>query len=79
MGTEIGVGMGAETGSEMATETMTGMATETEAGMATETEVGIDAVPGRSARRRQAILEAATEVFVRQGYLGATTDQVAPR
>jgi AcrR family transcriptional regulator len=32
---------------------------------------------GRSARRRQAILEAATEVFVRQGYLGATTDQVA--
>ena len=31
---------------------------------------------GRSARR-QAILEAATEVFVRQGYLGATTDQVA--
>jgi AcrR family transcriptional regulator len=32
---------------------------------------------GRSARRRQAILAAATEVFVRQGYLGATTDQVA--
>src|SRR2546429_7810222 len=32
---------------------------------------------GRPARRRQAILAAATEVFVRQGYLGATTDQVA--
>jgi TetR/AcrR family transcriptional regulator, mexJK operon transcriptional repressor len=32
---------------------------------------------GRSARRRQMILEAATEVFVRNGYLGATTDQVA--
>lgn len=32
---------------------------------------------GRSARRRQVILAAATEVFVRNGYLGATTDQVA--
>jgi TetR/AcrR family transcriptional regulator, mexJK operon transcriptional repressor len=31
----------------------------------------------RSVRRRQAILAAATEVFVRHGYLGATTDQVA--
>ena len=33
----------------------------------------------RSARRRQAIIEAATEVFVRHGYLGATMDQVAAR
>jgi TetR/AcrR family transcriptional regulator, mexJK operon transcriptional repressor len=39
----------------------------------TETDAGT----GRSARRRQSILEAATEVFVRHGYLGATTDQVA--
>lgn len=31
----------------------------------------------RSARSRQAIIEAATEVFLRHGYLGATTDQVA--
>jgi TetR/AcrR family transcriptional repressor of mexJK operon len=49
-----------------------------------ELDVGVEAdagtgaaETGRSARRRQAILEAATEVFVRQGYLGATTDQVA--
>jgi TetR/AcrR family transcriptional repressor of mexJK operon len=33
----------------------------------------------RSARRRQAIIEAATEVFVRHGYLGATMDEVAAR
>ena len=33
----------------------------------------------RSARRRQAIIQAATEVFVRHGYLGATTDEVAAR
>lgn len=32
---------------------------------------------GRSERRRRAIIEAATEVFLRHGYLGATTDQVA--
>ena len=31
----------------------------------------------RSARSRQAIIDAATEVFLRHGYLGATTDQVA--
>jgi TetR/AcrR family transcriptional repressor of mexJK operon len=31
----------------------------------------------RSARSRQAIIRAATEVFLRHGYLGATTDQVA--
>jgi len=34
---------------------------------------------GRSERRRQAIIRAATEVFVRHGYLGATTDEVAAR
>jgi TetR/AcrR family transcriptional repressor of mexJK operon len=33
----------------------------------------------RSARRRQAIIQAATEVFVRHGYLGATMDEVAAR
>jgi TetR/AcrR family transcriptional repressor of mexJK operon len=32
---------------------------------------------GRSERRRQAIIQAATEVFLRHGYLGATTDEVA--
>ena len=31
----------------------------------------------RSARSRQAIIRAATEVFLQHGYLGATTDQVA--
>jgi AcrR family transcriptional regulator len=34
---------------------------------------------GRSERRRQAIIQAATEVFLQHGYLGATTDQVAAR
>jgi AcrR family transcriptional regulator len=34
---------------------------------------------GRSERRRQAIIGAATEVFLRHGYLGATTDEVAAR
>ena len=34
---------------------------------------------GRSERRRQAIIQAAAEVFVRHGYLGATTDEVAAR
>src|SRR5258707_6299018 len=33
----------------------------------------------RSERRRQAIIKAATEVFVRHGYLGATTDELAAR
>jgi TetR/AcrR family transcriptional regulator, mexJK operon transcriptional repressor len=32
---------------------------------------------GRSERRRRAIVRAATEVFLRHGYLGATTDEVA--
>jgi len=35
--------------------------------------------PGRSERRRQAIIQAASEVFLRHGYLGATTDEVAAR
>jgi TetR/AcrR family transcriptional repressor of mexJK operon len=34
---------------------------------------------GRSERRRQAIIEAATEVFLQHGFLGATTDGVAAR
>jgi TetR/AcrR family transcriptional repressor of mexJK operon len=34
---------------------------------------------GRSERRRQAIVQAATEVFLRHGYVGATTDEVATR
>jgi len=34
---------------------------------------------GRSELRRQAIIQAATEVFLGHGYLGATTDQVAAR
>jgi TetR/AcrR family transcriptional regulator, mexJK operon transcriptional repressor len=34
---------------------------------------------GRTDRRRQAIIQAATEVFLRHGYLGATTDEVAAR
>jgi TetR/AcrR family transcriptional repressor of mexJK operon len=33
----------------------------------------------RSERKRQAIIQAATEVFLRHGYLGATTDEVAAR
>jgi TetR/AcrR family transcriptional regulator, mexJK operon transcriptional repressor len=33
----------------------------------------------RSERRRQAIIRAATEVFLRHGYLGTTTDEVAAR
>lgn len=34
---------------------------------------------GRSDRRRQTIIEAAAEVFLEHGYLGATTDAVAAR
>ena len=40
---------------------------------------GGTAETGRSERRRQAIIQAATEVFLRHGYLGATTDEVAAR
>lgn len=35
--------------------------------------------PGRSARKRSAILDAATELFLRHGYLGASMDEVAAR
>ena len=35
--------------------------------------------PGKADRRRQAIIRAATEVFLRHGYVGATTDEVAAR
>jgi TetR/AcrR family transcriptional repressor of mexJK operon len=42
-------------------------------------QVGTAAETGRSERRRQAIIRAATEVFLRHGYLGATTDEVAAR
>jgi TetR/AcrR family transcriptional regulator, mexJK operon transcriptional repressor len=42
-------------------------------------QVGAAAETGRSERRRQAIIRAATEVFLRHGYLGATTDEVAAR
>jgi TetR/AcrR family transcriptional regulator, mexJK operon transcriptional repressor len=42
-------------------------------------QTGATAQPGRSERRRQAIIQAATEVFLRHGYLGATTDEVAAR
>jgi TetR/AcrR family transcriptional regulator, mexJK operon transcriptional repressor len=42
-------------------------------------ETGATAQTGRSERRRQAIVQAATEVFVRHGYRGATTDEVAAR
>lgn len=34
---------------------------------------------GRTARKRRAILQAATEVFLRNGYLGASMDEVAAR
>ncbi len=48
--------------------------------MAIQPGAGPDqAETGRSERRRQAIITAATEVFVRHGYLGATTDEVAAR
>ncbi|MDP3748646.1 MAG: TetR/AcrR family transcriptional regulator [Phenylobacterium sp.] len=33
--------------------------------------------PGRSGRKRRAILDAAAEIFLRQGYLGASMDDVA--
>jgi TetR/AcrR family transcriptional repressor of mexJK operon len=33
--------------------------------------------PGRSTRKRQAILEAATTVFLRKGYLGTSMDEIA--
>jgi TetR/AcrR family transcriptional repressor of mexJK operon len=42
-------------------------------------QAGATAETGRSERRRQAIIQAAAEVFLRHGYLGATTDEVAAR
>ncbi|WP_116947421.1 TetR/AcrR family transcriptional regulator C-terminal domain-containing protein [Jiangella endophytica] len=38
-----------------------------------------DVEEGRTARKRRAIIEAATEVFLRHGYLGASMDQVAAK
>src|SRR6202163_4362824 len=35
------------------------------------------AEPGRSARKRQAILDAAATIFLRQGYLGTSMDEIA--
>jgi AcrR family transcriptional regulator len=40
---------------------------------------GASGAASRSERKRQAIIQAATEVFLRHGYLGATTDEVAAR
>jgi TetR/AcrR family transcriptional regulator, mexJK operon transcriptional repressor len=42
-------------------------------------QAGATPETGRSERRRQAIIQAAAEVFLRHGYLGATTDEVAAR
>jgi TetR/AcrR family transcriptional regulator, mexJK operon transcriptional repressor len=42
-------------------------------------QTGTAAETGRSERRRQAIIRAAAEVFLRHGYLGATTDEIAAR
>jgi TetR/AcrR family transcriptional regulator, mexJK operon transcriptional repressor len=38
---------------------------------------GAEATPNRSLRKRRAILEAATEVFLRAGYLGTNMDEIA--
>lgn len=40
---------------------------------------GAGAEEGRTARKRRAILRAATEVFLQHGYLGASMDEVAAR
>jgi len=44
-----------------------------------ELQASATAESGRSDRRRQSIIDAATEVFLRHGYVGATTDEVAAR
>jgi TetR/AcrR family transcriptional repressor of mexJK operon len=44
-----------------------------------DVQAGATAETGRSERRRQAIIQAAAEVFLQHGYLGATTDEVAAR
>jgi TetR/AcrR family transcriptional repressor of mexJK operon len=46
--------------------------------MANATETSSEE-PGRSERKRRAILDAATEIFLRHGYLGASMDEVAAR
>jgi TetR/AcrR family transcriptional regulator, mexJK operon transcriptional repressor len=45
----------------------------------TAVEPELDVEVGRTARKRRAILQAATEVFLRNGYLGASMDEVAAR
>ncbi len=47
------------------------------AGKRAETAVEGAAEQGRSAQKRRAILNAATEVFLREGYLGANMDEIA--
>ena len=42
-------------------------------------QTSVTAETGRGDRRRQAIIQAAIEVFLRHGYLGATTDEIATR
>ncbi len=44
-----------------------------------ELRTSATAETARSDQRRQAIIRAATEVFLQHGYLGATTDEVAAR
>ena len=44
-----------------------------------ELQASATADPDKADRRRQAIIRAATEVFLRHGYVGATTDEVAAR
>src|SRR5690349_19533917 len=44
--------------------------------VSTKAEV-IDESPNRSARKREAILDAATKVFLRDGYLGTSMDEIA--
>jgi len=44
---------------------------------AREADAGVDG--GRTARKRRAILSAATEVFLHHGYVGASMDEVAAR
>jgi AcrR family transcriptional regulator len=45
----------------------------------TREELGTGEEPGRSERKRRAILDAATEIFLRNGFLGASMDEVAAR
>jgi TetR/AcrR family transcriptional repressor of mexJK operon len=44
-----------------------------------EPRTRVTSEPDRSDQRRQAIIQAATEVFIQHGYVGATTDEVAAR